>query len=128
VKVAATCRVSLFLLGAAAACWATSTAAQPIRLEVASASAAFDQRTGEPLVVFKLIEPSTRAFADFTARNVGRRTEFRVDGRVHMRVVVREPIIGGSGQIAAGLSADEVRALAARLSSGTVIEIEAVAD
>ena len=41
--------------------------------------------------------------------------------------VIREPILGGSGQIAAGFKLDEAKELADRLSSGRArMEIEAV--
>jgi SecDF, P1 head subdomain len=57
-------------------------AAEPLVLDIASAAPAFDQRTGEPLVSFRLTEASRLVFADFTGRNVGRKVDRRVDGRV----------------------------------------------
>jgi preprotein translocase subunit SecD len=47
-----------------------------------------------------------------------------VDGRVIQEPVIREPILGGSGQLI-GFGVDEGKALAERLSSGAAkIEIE----
>jgi preprotein translocase subunit SecD len=46
-----------------------------------------------------------------------------------MRPVVREPILGGSGQISGMTSVEEARDIAARLSSGAAkLELEALAD
>ena len=103
--------------------------AESLTIDVTRAELAYDQRSGQPLVSFLMTETSKRAFADFTARNVGRTTEFRVDGRVVMRPVIREPITGGSGQIAGHLSADEAKGIATRLASGAAkIEIDVVPD
>ena len=47
--------------------------------------------------------------------------------QVLMAPVIREPIRGGSGQIASGFKLDEAKELAGRLSSGHAkMEIEAV--
>jgi preprotein translocase subunit SecD len=109
--------------------WAMPVLAQPLGLEIASASAAFDQRTSQPLVVFTMTEASRRLFADFTLKNVGRKMDLRVDGRTVMSPVIREPIVGGTGQIIGGLTADGARELAERLSSGAAkLEVEAAAN
>jgi preprotein translocase subunit SecD len=103
--------------------------AQPLALDIAQAGVAYDQRTGEPVVTFRWAEPSIRLFAEFTARNVGRRFAIRVDGRVVTTLVIREPILGDTGQIAGGFTVDRARQLADRLSSGTgKVEVEVVAD
>ena len=104
-------------------------AAEPLSIEIARAQVGFDPRTNEPVISFRMSEASKRVFADFTTKNVGRKVEIRVDGRALMAPVIREPILGGMGQIAAGLKLDEAKALADRLSSGRAkMEIEAVAD
>jgi preprotein translocase subunit SecD len=101
--------------------------AEPLVLEVARAEVNFDQRTREPVVAFKMTGSSQRLFAAFTSKNVGRKAEFRVDGRALMAPVIREPILGGSGQISAGFKLDEAKDLADRLSSGRAkLEVEAV--
>lgn len=100
---------------------------EPVAVEVASAVAAFDQRTNEPIVTFMMTESSRRLFADLTARNVGKPMEFRVDGKVIMKPVIREPVLGGRVQLSGGFSIDATRDLAARLSSGAAkIEVEVV--
>ena len=99
---------------------------QPIKLEVASAELAFDQRTREPIITFRMTEASRKVFADYTSKNVGRPMAFIIDGKVIMKPVIREPITGGTGQIAGNLTAAEAKSLAERLATGqAVIEIEA---
>jgi preprotein translocase subunit SecD len=102
-------------------------ASEPLAIGLVRASLGFDQRTGDPIVNFVMTPASGRAFADLTGKNVGKPTEFRVDGRVVMKPVIREPILGGSVQISGSFSADEARALAERLSSGAgKFEVEVV--
>ena len=106
---------------------AATAAAEPIVIEIASAEVGFDQRTSEPVVSFRMTEASQRLFAELTSKNVGRKAEIRVDGRALTAPVIREPILGGSGQISAGFKLDEAKELADRLSSGRArMEIEAV--
>jgi preprotein translocase subunit SecD len=108
---------------------AAVAAAEPLSIEIARAQVGFDQRTNEPVISFRMSEASKRAFADFATKNVGRKVEIRVDGRALVAPVIREPILGGMGQISAGLKVDEARDLADRLSSGRAkMEVEAVAD
>jgi preprotein translocase subunit SecD len=107
---------------------AAAALAEPLILEVKEATAGFDQRTREPIVSIRLTPASGEAFARFTAANVGRKTEVRIDGKVIMAPVIREPILGGSLQIS-GRDLGDVHALAKRLSGGNVkIEVELVAD
>ena len=55
--------------------------ADPLALRVTRAEVAYDQRNSEPVVTMVFDEASRRPFADFTARNVGKVMELRVDGR-----------------------------------------------
>ena len=106
-----------------------AAAADPLHIEVASAEAAYDQRTGEPVISFKMTPSSARAFAELTTQNVGRKAAILIDGRVVSAPVIREPILGGSGQVSGHFSAQEARDIALRLSSGAAkMEIEIVAD
>jgi preprotein translocase subunit SecD len=102
--------------------------AEPLVLEVKEAMVALDQRVQEPILSIRLTPAGREAFARFTTENVGRKVEMRIDGKVVMTPVIREPILGGSLQIS-GPSLGDVRALASRLSAGNVkIEVEVVAD
>jgi SecD-like export protein len=108
--------------------WIAAVAAEPLLFDIARAELAYDQRTGEPIVSFRFTPASGQKFAEFTARNVGRMTELRVDGKVLSRIVIREPILQGSGQISGHFSVQEAQDLAAHLTAGTQLEIEAVAN
>jgi SecD/SecF fusion protein len=115
-----TIAIALFGVGAADA--------QPLQLKLRTAEPAFDLRSGQPLVSFRMTEDSARDFTRFTTENVGRKVDLRVDGKTLMQTIVREPITGGAGQVLVQ-SVDEGRTLAARLSDGTaVLEIEASRD
>ena len=103
-----------------------SASADPLTLRVTRAEAAYVQRSGEPVVSMVFDEESKRLFADFTARHIGKAMELRIDGRTVMKAVIREPITGGAGQIAGGLTAQQAREMAERLSSGAArLEVEA---
>jgi preprotein translocase subunit SecD len=110
-------------LSVAAIFWIAAAAAEPLMFDIAQAELAYDQRTGEPLVSFRFTPDSARKFAQLTQQNVGHVIEMRVDGKVLSR-----PILQNSGQISGPLNAQEARDLAARLLSGTQLEIEAMAN
>jgi preprotein translocase subunit SecD len=104
-------------------------AAEPLVLEIIAAEAAIDLRTKEPVVSFRMSAASAQAFAQLTRENIGRQIDIRVDGKSVMKPFVREPILGGMGQIAALLSQDQANALAARMATGQAkVEVEAVRD
>jgi SecD/SecF fusion protein len=103
--------------------------ADPLALRVTRAAVAYDQRNGEPVVTMVFDEASKRLFADFTARNVGKAMEIRIDGRAVSKPVIREPITGGGGQIAGGFTVPQAREMAERLSTGAAkLEVEVPAD
>jgi len=54
--------------------------AEPLTLEVTDAEIAYDPRTSQPLVTFRMSEASRKAFAEFTAQHVGEKIDLRVDG------------------------------------------------
>ncbi|MET0443169.1 MAG: hypothetical protein ABW151_01215 [Pseudorhodoplanes sp.] len=124
----ATLKVALFALCALAISIAGSANADARSFKVASASLAFDQRTGQPVVSFRLNPDSARDFERLTQENVGRKIDVRVDGKTLSQPVVREAITGGAGQIPVA-NAEEGRALAARLSDGSAtLEMEVSKD
>ena len=81
------------------------------------ARAGFDQ-SSQPVVSFRFDSLGARQFADITRANVGRPFAIVLDGKVLSAPVIREPIIGGSGQISGSftVAADDrsVRAAARR--------------
>jgi preprotein translocase subunit SecD len=101
--------------------------AEPLTVELISAEAGHDVRTNEPVVNYRMSQSSAKQFAELTQKNVGRKMELRIDGKAVMAPVIREPILGGAGQISGGLTEQDARDIAARLTSGHAkIELEVV--
>ena len=87
------------------ACWspaAISTDAQP----------GFDQRTSEPIVNFRFNSTGARKFAEATQENVGKPFAIVLDNKVISAPVIREPILGGSGQISGSFTVQSANDLA----------------
>jgi preprotein translocase subunit SecD len=106
---------------------AAAALAAPLALKVDAALASFDS-TGAAVVNARLEPESGRAFAEFTAANVGRRVEFRVDGEAVAAPVIRDPITGGEIVISGSMTAEDAGRLAMRLRGGALIEVEIVPD
>ncbi len=68
-----------------------------------NARAGQDSRTGEWVVNFTFDSIGTRRFAQITRENVGRPFAVVLDEKVITAPVIREPIIGGQGQISGQL-------------------------
>jgi preprotein translocase subunit SecD len=87
---------------------------------LADAQPGFGLGSGLPIVAFRFNDEGTRRFALFTRDNIGRPFAIVVDGRVVSAPVVREPILGGAGEISgSGFTADTTARLAARMRSPT---------
>jgi preprotein translocase subunit SecD len=80
----------------------------------------FDQRTNEPIVTFRFNPTGTRQFARITAQGVGMPMAIVVDNVVLAAPVIREPIVGGSGQISGGFTVERANDLAVMLRSGAL--------
>ena len=80
----------------------------------------FDQRTGEPVVSFRFDSNGAKRFGDVTGKNVGKPFAIVLDGRVISAPVIREPIVGGSGQISGGFTVQGARDLALLLRAGAL--------
>ena len=103
----------------------SAVAAEPIAIELVSAEAGHDQRTSEPIVTYRMSKASQLVFAQFTQPNVGRKIELRADGKTVTAQVIREPILGGAGQLSGHFTPQQARDIADRLSSGrSKLEIE----
>jgi preprotein translocase subunit SecD len=118
-------------------CWVLAQAAllprtlsaEPLSVQVVHAELGFDRRTNEPVISFIMSEDSASAFAEITRKNVGQPMALRVDGRVVSTPVIREPIMGGRGQISGHFTAEEGSDLAQHLSIGAArLEFEIVSD
>jgi SecD/SecF fusion protein len=87
---------------------------------LADAKAGFDQRTNEPIVSFSFDSTGARQFAEITQANVGKPFAIVLDGKVLTAPVIREPIIGGQGQISGNFNPQEATVLSALLRSGAL--------
>jgi len=87
--------------------------------DLADAQPSFDARTSEPILAFRFNAVGARKFGAFTANNVGRPFAIVIDERVISAPVIREPILGGAGQVSSNLTIAEVQRIAAKLKSGT---------
>jgi preprotein translocase subunit SecD len=82
--------------------------------------------TDRPIVNIRLSDDSRKAFAAFSAAQVGYPVDFRIDGKSLMKPVIREPITGGSFHVTMN-SLEEARQLADRISQGPVkLEVEPI--
>lgn len=99
---------------------ATSTQKRVDGEDLEDAQAAFDQQTNEPIVTFRLNTRGAKRFGILTTRNVGQPFAINLDGQVMSAPVIREPILGGTGQISGNFSVSETNDLAIVLRSGAL--------
>jgi preprotein translocase subunit SecD len=88
--------------------------------ELVDAQPAFDQRTNEPIISFRFNNSGARKFGNFTRDNVGRPFAIVLDDEVISAPVIREPILGGSGQISGSFTVETANQLAIQLKSGAL--------
>ncbi len=87
---------------------------------ITDARVAFD-RNNQPVIDFTLNSQGADIFANFTAKNVGKRLAIVLDNVVYSAPVIRERIGGGSGQISGGFSVQEAHDVAIALRSGALL-------
>jgi SecD/SecF fusion protein len=85
-----------------------------------NARAGQDSRTGEWVVNFTFDSIGTRRFAQITRENVGRPFAVVLDEKVITAPVIREPIIGGQGQISGNFTVRSANDLAVLLRAGAL--------
>jgi preprotein translocase subunit SecD len=88
--------------------------------ELVDAQPGFDQRTTEPIVSFRFNSSGARKFAQVTQENVGRPFAIVLDDKVISAPVIREPIIGGSGQISGSFTVEQANDLSILLRAGAL--------
>jgi preprotein translocase subunit SecD len=88
--------------------------------DLTDAQASFDQRTGEPIVNFKFNGTGARKFGRATQDNVGRPFAIVLDNDIISAPVIREPILGGSGQISGSFTVESANNLAILLRAGAL--------
>jgi protein-export membrane protein SecD len=88
--------------------------------DLADAQAAFDQQTNEPIVNFRLTGGGAQKFGQVTTKNVGRPFAIVLDNVVISAPVIRQPILGGSGQISGNFTVETANNLAILLRAGSL--------
>ncbi|ADJ23084.1 protein-export membrane protein SecD [Hyphomicrobium denitrificans ATCC 51888] len=88
--------------------------------DLADAQPGFDSRNGEPVINFRFNQIGARKFANFTKDHVGRPFAIVLDDKVLSAPVIREPILGGSGQISGSFTVEGTNTLAVQLRSGSL--------
>ena len=88
--------------------------------DLTDAQPGFDQRSGEPVVNFKFNLSGARRFGTTTQENVGKPFAIVLDSEVISAPVIREPILGGSGQISGSFTVESANNLAILLRAGAL--------
>jgi len=88
--------------------------------DLADSQPGFDSRNGEPVINFRFNQIGARKFGNFTKDHVGRPFAIVLDDKVLSAPVIREPILGGSGQISGNFTVDSTNRLAVQLRSGSL--------
>ena len=88
--------------------------------DLADAHGGFEQRTNEPIISFRFNQSGARKFGNFTKENVGRPFAIVLDDKVLSAPVIREAILGGSGQISGSYTPESANNLAIQLRSGAL--------
>ena len=79
-----------------------------------------DGRTNEPVVTFRFDTAGAKRFGLATSKNVGKLFAIVLDGKVISAPVIREPILGGSGQISGSFTFQSAQDLALLLRAGAL--------
>ena len=88
--------------------------------DLTDAQPGFDQRTSEPIVTFRFNSNGARRFAQISQENVGKRFAIVLDNEVISAPVIREPILGGSGQISGSFTVQSANDLSILLRAGAL--------
>jgi preprotein translocase subunit SecD len=88
--------------------------------DLVDAQPGFDQRSSEPIVSFRFNSSGARKFAEATQQNVGKPFAIVLDNKVISAPVIREPILGGSGQISGNFTVQSANDLAILLRAGAL--------
>src|SRR5579864_8478071 len=88
--------------------------------DLTDAQPGFDPRSGEPVVNFRFNTAGSRKFSQATSENVGQPFAIVLDNKVISAPVIREPILGGSGQISGSFTVQQANDLAILLRAGAL--------
>lgn len=100
--------------------WAISRVPLISGEDVVDAGPGFDQQTGEPIVSFRFNARAGKAFGNWSLNNVGELFAIVVDNKVISAPSIREPILGGSGQISGSFTIESSTVLAVQIASGAL--------
>lgn len=122
-------RLISFLVAALLAAFAGAAFAAPLKLDVVNATVTdVVQDRGQPAgLTITLSQESAAAFGEFTAANIGKTVEIRMNGKAILTAVVREAITGGRVRVGGNFTRAELMAIANAVPiSGIAIEAEVV--
>ena len=85
-----------------------------------NAQPSLDQQTNQAVVNFTFDRPGSKKFGRATSNNVGGRLAIIIDNKIISAPVVREPILGGNGQISGEFTFQSATDLALLLRSGAL--------
>ncbi len=88
--------------------------------ELVDAQATFSSQSSEPVVSFRFNTSGAQKFAQISQQNVGRPFAIVLDKDVISYPVIREPILGGSGQISGNFTVQGANDLALLLRAGAL--------
>ena len=88
--------------------------------DIIGVSPGIDPQSKQPVASFWFNGRGARRFATITQENVGRPFAIVVDDQVLSAPVIREPIVGGSGQIAGNFTIEDANNVVTLLRSGTL--------
>ncbi|MFK7792572.1 MAG: protein translocase subunit SecD [Devosiaceae bacterium] len=88
--------------------------------QLADAQPGFDQQTSEAIVSFRFNTSGATTFGQATTENVGQPFAIVLDDEVISAPVIREPILGGSGQISGNFTPELANDLAILLRAGAL--------
>ena len=80
----------------------------------------FDSQNKEPVVTFTLDRVGAKKFGRVTTDNVGKRLAIILDNKIVSAPSIREPILGGTGQISGNFTLQSASDLALLLRSGSL--------
>jgi preprotein translocase subunit SecD len=88
--------------------------------DLVDAQQAFDHQTNAPIISFRFNQSGARKFGAFSKEHVGEPFAIVLDDKVISAPVIREAILGGSGQISGNFTVESANNLAIQLRSGAL--------
>jgi SecD/SecF fusion protein len=88
--------------------------------DLVDAQAGFNQQTNEPIVSFRFNTKGAARFGQVTQANVNKPFAIVLDNVVLSAPVIREPILGGAGQISGNFTIESANDLAVLLRAGAL--------